>query len=226
VLAGFIAVSTLFVCPFPLLAMQGSSAALVSAGKNIPGAVILASLTTLPNSRITLTDYPTQLPEHMEVKMNVVTSPTSSHIQSPILAILVGGVVAGTLDATTAFITFGWGMTRGIASGVLGARAATGGTAVWLLGLALHFFIAISAAAIYYLASRRLTFLRDHFIVCGFFYGIAIFLVMNLIVVPLSAVPFAVGPFSVKALRQGLLVHMILIGLPISASVRIFTKAS
>ena len=158
--------------------------------------------------------------------MNVVTSPTSSHLQSPILAILVGGLVAGTLDATTAFITYGWGMPRGIASGVLGTRAAAGGTAVWLLGLALHFFIALSAAAIYYLASRRLAFLRDHFIICGFFYGIAIYLVMNLIVVPLSAVPFAVGPFPVKALRQGLLVHMILIGLPISASVRIFTKNS
>jgi len=156
--------------------------------------------------------------------MNVVASPTSSHMQSPLLAILVGGFIAGALDATTAFITFGWGMARGIASGVLGARAATGGTATWLLGLALHFFIAVSAAAIYYLASRRLTFLRDHFLICGLFYGIAIYLVMNLIVLPLSAVPFAVGPFSVRAMRQGLLVHMILIGLPIAASVRIFSK--
>jgi hypothetical protein len=156
--------------------------------------------------------------------MNVVTSQTPTHAQSPLLAILVGGFIAGALDATTAFISFGWGMTRGIASGVLGSRAFAGGTAIWIFGLALHFFIAISAAVIYYLVSRRLTFLREHFIVCGLFYGIAIYLVMNLIVVPLSAVPFAVGPFSVRAMRQGLLVHMFLIGLPIAASVRIFSK--
>jgi hypothetical protein len=156
--------------------------------------------------------------------MNVVTSQTSTHAQSPLLAILVGGFIAGALDATTAFISFGWGMTRGIASGVLGSRAFTGGTAIWIFGLALHFFIAISAAAIYYLVSRRLTFLREHFIVCGLFYGIAIYLVMNLIIVPLSAVPFAVGPFSVRAMRQGLLVHMFLIGLPIAASVRSFSR--
>jgi hypothetical protein len=156
--------------------------------------------------------------------MNVVTSQTSTHAQSPFLAILVGGFIAGALDATTAFISFGWGMTRGIASGVLGSRAFTGGTAIWIFGLALHFFIAISAAAIYYVVSRRLAFLREHFIVCGLFYGIAIYLVMNLIVVPLSAVPFAVGPFSVRAMRQGILVHMFLIGLPIAASVRIFSK--
>jgi len=156
--------------------------------------------------------------------MNVVTSPTSSNMQSPLLAILVGGLIAGTLDATAAVLSFGWGMARGIASGLIGASARTGGTAAWCLGIGLHFFIAISAAAIYYFASRRLTFLREHFLICGLFYGIAIYLVMNLIVVPSSAVPFAVGPFSVKALRQGLLVHMFLIGLPIAASVRFFSK--
>lgn len=145
-------------------------------------------------------------------------------MQSLYLSIFVGGFIAGTFDATAAFITFGWGSPRGIASGLLGARALTGGTAAWILGIVLHFLIAVSAAAIYYFTSRRLDFLREHFIVCGIFYGIAIYLVMNLIVVPLSAVPFAVGPFSLRALIQGLLVHMILIGLPIAASVRSFSK--
>jgi hypothetical protein len=156
--------------------------------------------------------------------MNIVTSETSTHMQPPLLALLAGGFIAGSLDAATAFISFGWGMTRGIASGVLGSRAFTGGVAIWIFGLALHFLIAITAAAIYYLVSRRLTFLHEHFLICGIFYGVAIYVVMNLIVVPLSAVPFAVGPFSVHAMRQGLLVHMLLIGLPIAASVRIFSK--
>lgn len=138
------------------------------------------------------------------------------------LPILVGGVVAGSLDLTSAFITYGWDVPRGIASGLLGSRSFHGGLTTWILGVFLHYFIASSAAAIYYVASRKLEFLKGHFFVCGLFYGIAVFLVMNLIVLPLSAFPFKVGPFTVAELIQGLLVHMVLIGLPISYSVRRF----
>jgi H+/Cl- antiporter ClcA len=81
--------------------------------------------------------------------------------------------------------------------------------------VALHFFIATTIAAVYCLTSRRLAFLRDHFVVCGIFYGMAAYLVMNLIVLPLSAY-HARGPFPLRSLIQGLLVHMILIGLPIA----------
>jgi hypothetical protein len=69
-----------------------------------------------------------------------------------------------------------------------------------------------------------LVFLKDHFLVCGVFFGIAVYLVMNLIVLPLSAVPFAIGPFDVKGLRSGLLSHIVLIGLPISFSLWFFSK--
>ncbi|HLH09437.1 MAG TPA: hypothetical protein VKW78_19520 [Terriglobales bacterium] len=137
-------------------------------------------------------------------------------------AILIGGGVAGTFDIISAFITYGWGVPRAIASGVLGSKAFQGGTGAWILGLALHFVIALGAATIYCYASRKLEFLAPHFFVCGLFFGIAIFLVMNLIVLPLSAVPFKVGPFSVRGMIQGLLVHMFLIGLPISFSLRKF----
>ena len=134
------------------------------------------------------------------------------------LAILIGGLVAGWFDQISAFITFGWGVPRAVASGLLGSRAFQGGTGTWLLGLGLQLFIALGVAAIYCFASWKLDFLRQHFIVCGLFFGIAVYLVMNLIVLPLSAVPFKVGPFTVHTLIQGLLVHMILIGLPISIS--------
>jgi hypothetical protein len=157
--------------------------------------------------------------------INVTASPTTTQSQSLAVPILAGGLAAGTFDIISAFLTFGWGnAARGVASGLIGKQAFTGGLGIWLLGLALHFFIAISAAAIYCISSRRLGFLREHFIVCGLFYGIAIYLVMNLVVVPLSAFPFPVGPFSVRGLYQGLLVHMILIGLPIAASLRFLSK--
>jgi hypothetical protein len=139
------------------------------------------------------------------------------------LAILVGGLIAGGLDLGAAFITFGAEVPKAIAGGLLGRSAFQGGPSVWVLGVVLQFFIAISAAAVYYAVSRKLFFLREHPLVCGLFYGIAVFLVMNLVVLPLSAL-HARGPYRLAGLIQGLLVHMILIGLPISFSVRQFAK--
>jgi Na+/alanine symporter len=140
-----------------------------------------------------------------------------------LLAIVVGGMLAGSLDLGSAFVTYGGGVPRVIAAGLLGPTAVHGGIGTYVLGIALQFFIATSAAAVYYAASRKLGFLREHALVCGLFYGIAVFLVMNLIVVPLSAL-HGRGPFQLAGLIQGLLVHMFLIGLPISYSVRQFAK--
>ena len=151
--------------------------------------------------------------------MNVAASLASTQTPKALLPILVGGLVAGALDLTSAFITFGWGVPRAIASGLLGAKALHGGLGTWILGVALHFLIAFSAAAVYCISSWKLGFLKDHFLVCGLFYGIAVFLVMNLMVLPLSAVPFNTHTFTLGGLIQGLLVHMLIIGLPISISV-------
>ncbi len=141
-----------------------------------------------------------------------------------LLPIVIGGLAAGSRDIAMALSKFGWGVPRGIASGLLGAGAYQGGSWVWVLGLTLHFVIAFAAAAIYYAASWKLDFLRQHFIICGLFYGIAVYLVMNLVVLPLSAVPWKIGPFALRGLIEGLLVHMLLIGLPISFSTRRFSE--
>jgi len=53
--------------------------------------------------------------------------------------------------------------------------------------------------------------------VCGLFYGTAVFLVMYLLVMPLCAFHYA-GPYQLRGLIQGIMVHMFLIGLPISFS--------
>jgi len=140
-----------------------------------------------------------------------------------LLPALIGGIAAATLDATSAFLTFGWGMPRAIASGLLGASAFKGGAGAWVLGLAAHYSILIAAASLYGLASRRLPFLRVNYVVCGLFYGIAIYLVMNLIVLPLSAVPFPVGPFTVATLRHDMIMQMLLVGMPISLSFRLLS---
>lgn len=134
----------------------------------------------------------------------------------------MGGVVSGTVDILQACILFGWDIPLAIAGGLIGPKAAEhGGTAAYLLGLLLHFFIAFSATAIYYLASRRLYFLIDHALVCGLFYGVAVELVMRLVVLPLSAL-HARGPYELRDMIQGLLVHMVTVGLPIAFSIRWF----
>jgi hypothetical protein len=134
-------------------------------------------------------------------------------------AILVGGAVAGTLDLTSAFITFGPDNPRIIAAGLIGLQAVRTGIFPWILGVLLHYFIAFSAATVYCLASRKLRFLHDHWLVCGILYGIAVFLVMNLVVLPLCAFHYT-GPFKLRGLLQGILAHIFLIGLPISFSLR------
>ena len=75
----------------------------------------------------------------------------------------------------------------------------------------------------YYAASRKLGFLKEHPLVCGSVYGAAVELVMRLVVLPLSAL-HARGPYELKDLILGLLVHMVVVGLPISFSVRRFAR--
>jgi Na+/alanine symporter len=139
------------------------------------------------------------------------------------LAIAVGGGIAGTIDLLQACILFGWDIPLAIAGGLLGRAAFQGGVGTYVLGVVLHFFIACSAAAVYYAASRKLTFLTEHPLVCGLFFGAAVEEVMRLIVLPLSAL-HARGPYRLHDLILGLVVHMVVVGLPISFSVRRFAK--
>jgi len=143
--------------------------------------------------------------------------------RNALLAIGVGGLVAGTLDLTQACVLFGWDIPLAISAGLLGRQAFHGGTGTYILGVLLHFFIAFSFAAFYYAASRRLIFMREHPLVCGLFYGAAVEEVMNLAVLPLSAL-HSRGPYELHDLILGLLVHMVVIGLPISFSVRRFAR--
>jgi hypothetical protein len=141
--------------------------------------------------------------------------------RNAVLAIGVGGATAGVLDLTQAIVLFGRRIPLVIAAGLLGRDALRGGAGTYVLGIVLHFFIAFSFAATYYGASRRLRFMIEHPIVCGLAYGAAVELVMNLVVLPLSAL-HSRGPYQLYDLILGLVVHMVVIGLPIAFSVRRF----
>jgi hypothetical protein len=138
-------------------------------------------------------------------------------------AIAAGGLIAGTLDLTQALVLFGRTVPLVIAAGLLGRSALQGGTAIYVLGVLLHFFIACSATAVYYAASRRLAFLLEYPLVCGLFFGMAVDLVMSYVVLPLSALRDR-GPYELHDVLLGLGMHMVIIGLPIAYSVRRFGR--
>jgi hypothetical protein len=144
--------------------------------------------------------------------------------------ILVGGVIAGTLDLLAAFasswLRAGVGPVRvmqSIASGLLGAASFTGGAGTAVLGVAAHFLIATVATAVFYFASRTLRSLVEHVIVAGLLYGVAVYLFMNFVVLPLSAVPQRGAP-PLSGRIIGLLIIMFCVGLPIAAIVRWFDR--
>ena len=141
-------------------------------------------------------------------------------------AILAGGAIAGAIDITYAI---GYSYLRArvapmtllqyVASGLVGPDAFKGGAPIAGLGLALHFFIAFSAAAIYVAAAGALPVLTQKPLLCGVTYGILVFAFMNLVVIPLSRTQPRTS-ISWLTLTTGLLVHMFGIGLPIALAAR------
>jgi hypothetical protein len=152
-----------------------------------------------------------------ETSLRMKSTTASTTLGQPAKAILWGGLVAGALDLTFARIAFGKTLPvllRMIAGGLLGTRAAEGGSLVALLGLACHFAISVGAAAIYYQFSRMMPLLNRHPFVCGPIYGLVVYEVMHLVVLPLSAYhkPVQLPPLFVPDVFS----HLFFVGLPIA----------
>ncbi len=147
--------------------------------------------------------------------------------------ILLGGLIAGTLDISYACIfsyvrrgTRPVVILQSVASGALGQPAFTGGAKTAALGLAFHFLIALIAATVFYFASQVISFMITHAVVSGIDFGICVYLFMNLVVLPLSRIPVKVPLWHYQwpPLVGGLLIHMFGIGLPIALVVRRYSR--
>jgi uncharacterized membrane protein YagU involved in acid resistance len=103
---------------------------------------------------------------------------------------------------------------QGIASGMLGSRAFAGGAATAVLGLALHYLIALVWTLVFFVAARRFKALRRRPVLVGMVYGVIVWSVMNVIVLPLSAV--SQGSFNLGQAVVGTVMLMFCIGLPIA----------
>lgn len=109
---------------------------------------------------------------------------------SLLAAILWGGFVAGTLDIGAASLISGYNplvILRYVASGLLGRGALAGGLAESALGLVLQWAMSLLIAAIFVLIVGRRVAATRQWPVWGVAYGVVVFVVMNYVVVPLSA---------------------------------------
>ena len=101
-----------------------------------------------------------------------------------------------------------------MAAGLLGEASFEGGAATAALGLFLHFFIACTMALTYYFVSRRWTVLVRRPVPLGIAYGLLLYVIMNFVVVPLSAANS--GSRDPTWIALTVAVHAFLIGLPIA----------
>jgi len=136
------------------------------------------------------------------------------------------GLLAGFLDITTAAVLFGLNgkspvyLLQAIAGGLLGMSSFQGGLATAALGAFFHFLIAFTAAAVFYAASRKLTFLVKHSVPFGLLYGVMVYSFMNFVVLPLSAYHATITLRPIAVLARDIAIIMIMVGLPISLVVR------
>lgn len=147
---------------------------------------------------------------------------------SPLRAWLLGGAVVGVLDLLDALIFFGLRgakavlVLQAIAAGLIGRETArSGGAVTVLIGLAVHFAIAFTIVGVYHLVAGRVTILARQPFIFGPLYGVAAYLVMNFVVLPLSATPPGSAPIPLPVLINGLLIHALGVGLPSALSARL-----
>lgn len=106
---------------------------------------------------------------------------------------------------------------QNIASGLLGKPAFTGGTSTVLMGALLHYVMMFMMVGAYYLVARRFTGMNNAPWRYGSLYGVLLYIVMNEIVLPLSAAPRT--PFVMSWIVSSIVVHW-LIGVAIAHGAR------
>jgi hypothetical protein len=159
--------------------------------------------------------------------MSTITSTSLSNRNSLLRHIALGGLIIGTADAIiyhwfVSSVLGGYPLTsvyQYIASGALGQSAFAGGIATALLGVLIHFFVAFVVAGVFIVSASRISLLRRYAVVGSLLYGIGVFIVMNMIVTPLSAAP-TLPPPTTPQLIVNILDHILVIGLPLGILVR------
>ena len=138
--------------------------------------------------------------------------------------ILLSGLLVGTLDILSAFadvyINTGKNpliVLNYIASGAFGKTDFTSGNNGALMGLLFHYIIAFAFTFLFFWLYDKINLRGINWIVTGIVYGLFIWMVMNLIVVPLSNAPHKpLSEMQFKKALKAALILICMIGLPLS----------
>ncbi|MBV7529550.1 DUF1440 domain-containing protein [Chitinophaga sp. sic0106] len=135
--------------------------------------------------------------------------------------IALTALLAGTLDLATACILFTVRSGKSfvevlkfIASAILGPAAYNGNPAIPWLGVLFHYAIAFVFTTVFFLAYPVVRKWIHNTYLIAVLYGLLVWVVMNLIVLPLTHVRKV--PFTTFGVVVGALVLIIMIGLPLA----------
>lgn len=143
-------------------------------------------------------------------------------------AILITGIIAGTLDILAAIIILASGNAVGtfkyIAGGAFGKAALEGGNEMVAFGAVFHYIIAVCWTAAFLVAYPKLPFLKRSRWLNAIVYGIVVQILMSFVVLPLSNIP--PRAFSLWGFLENAVILMFSIGLPAALAAERFYKKS
>lgn len=136
-------------------------------------------------------------------------------------AVVCTALLAGTLDGLAAIINYSLQggkdpgiIFRYIASGLLGKSALEGGTGVLGLGVLFHYAIAFSFTAFFFWLKPKIHWLATQPLLAGVQYGIFVWVLMNLFIVPFSRI--SKETLVIHKARIEMLILILCIGIPVS----------
>ena len=138
-----------------------------------------------------------------------------------ISTIIKAGLLAGTLDILSAFLysyikrgTYPQTVLQYISKVAFGKTTFSNPTILAVTGLIVHFAIAMGWTILFFILYRQLKLMKQNKIITGIVYGLVVWTVMNIVVIPLwNNKPFVFNPESSPI---NALILIVAIGLPLS----------
>ena len=133
------------------------------------------------------------------------------------MIILAAGFTAALLDAIAAIIFLGARpdtLFKFIAMGLFGRPAMQGGVEMIMWGVVFHILISLWWAFLFVMLWKRYAVLGKNVFATVLLYGLLIWIVMNVVVLPMSNVPRS--PITVSSFWKGALILIVAVSLPIA----------
>lgn len=141
-------------------------------------------------------------------------------LEKPTGLLVRATLVAGTLDilSAMAYVLIAGKNPLAVPVGIASAiwpGALRAGLPALVVGLLLHFAIMLVMVIVFVAAARRINWLSAQPVASGVLYGLALWAVMNLIVLPLRW-PALFPHFTAISVAEQLFSHIVLVGVPLA----------